>query len=139
MESVKDLWRLVQEEIKRNISEVIYEVWMSDIALESFEGTKAVLAIGEFKRKIIEQKFYGIICDAFETVLGFAVEVELVEPLKEGQSRNPVKNSDEGVSADGSEKNTFDTFIVGSSNRFAHAAALAVAANPGDAYNPLFI
>ena len=110
MKSLKDLWCLVQEEMKRNISEVIYEVWLSDIVLESFEGTKAVLAIGEFKRKIIEQKFYQVICDAFENVLGFSVNVELVEPLKEGESRDGEKKGD-GATSDSNEKNTFDTFV----------------------------
>lgn len=134
MESFVDLWELVKAELKANLSEVIYNVWLNELELESFEGSKVVLSIVEFKRKIVEQKFYDVLCRTFEKVLGFKVEVVLIDPA----AAKPAKEKQEDLQTKYIE-NTFDTFVVGSSNKFAHAAAQAVAANPGKAYNPLFI
>ncbi len=134
MESFVDIWKQVKEELKANLSEVIYNVWLNELEWESFDGSKVILSIVEFKRKIVEQKFYDVLCRAFEKVVGFEVEVVLVDPdcamsLKEKQEDSQSKFIE----------NTFESFVVGSSNKFAQAAAQAVAANPGKAYNPLFI
>lgn len=134
MESFAELWELVKAELKANLSEVIYNVWLNELELVSFEDEKVVLSIVEFKRKIVEQKFYDVLCRAFEKVLGFKVEVILVDP----SFAKPQKQKAEDMPSKYIE-NTFETFVVGSSNKFAHAAAQAVAANPGKAYNPLFI
>lgn len=135
MKSLEELWELVTEVLREGLSEVIYNVWLKDLTPISFENGAVTLAICEFKRKIVEQKFSSILNDAFEKVLGFPVEIILVEP--EGTA----DESREAVVSDRlqNKENTFETFVVGSSNKFAHAAALAVAANPGGAYNPLFI
>jgi chromosomal replication initiator protein len=125
---------MVQEELKASLSEVIYNVWINDLEFISFDGSKVILSLGEFKRKVVEQKFYDVLCRAFEKVLGFKVEVEIIDP----NFSSPAKNKADDIPARYLE-NTFETFVVGSSNKFAHAAAQAVAANPGQAYNPLFI
>ncbi len=137
MESVNELWALVQAEIKTGITEVIYEVWMSNLKLESFDGINAVVSTDNFRLKIIEQKFLKNIKEAFEKVTGF--EVNII--FEESNVQAPVKKPEKKVESafPNTENNTFETFVVGSSNRFAHAAALAVAAKPGTAYNPLFI
>ena len=133
MESFADLWSLVQQELQQQLSEVIYNVWLKELEPISFEDSTAVLAIPEFKRKIVEQKFMNVLHDAFEKTLGFDVEVKLVEPKGHSEEKTESKAD---VSA---ANNTFDTFVIGPSNKFAHAAAQAVSANPGKAYNPLFI
>ncbi len=141
MESLKEMWALVCEHIKRNCGEVIYDIWFKPLEIISFDGTKAVLSASEFMKKVIEQKFGSELQDAFNSVMGFDVEVILVDPSQaEKPEDNPAK-SDKGAGATSLsiEQNTFETFVVGSSNRFAHAAAQAVAATPGAAYNPLFI
>lgn len=137
MESVNELWALVQAEIRTGITEVIYEVWMSNLKLESFDGINAVVSTDNFRLKIIEQKFLRNIKEAFEKVTGF--EVNII--FEESNTQAPVKKPEKKVESafPNTENNTFETFVVGSSNRFAHAAALAVAAKPGAAYNPLFI
>lgn len=134
MESFAELWEMVQSELKANLSEVIYNVWLNELELVSFEGSRVILSIVEFKRKIVEQKFYDVLCRAFEKVLGFKVEVVLIDP---GNTKSVKQNTEELQPK--YIENTFETFVVGSSNKFAHAAAQAVAANPGKAYNPLFI
>ncbi len=147
MDSFKEMWQIVYKQLQQSSSEAIFNVWFSDLEPVSFDGNKVtLLTTADFKRRIIIQKFYDTISDAFESVLGFKVEIEIVAP-GEGESASEVHASqndapskkDDGKRASNYFENTFDTFVVGSSNKFAHAAAQAVAANPGKAYNPLFI
>lgn len=140
MESLKEMWQLVCEHLKKSCGEVIYEIWFRPLEINSFDGAKAKIATSEFKRKIIEQQFGKDIRAAFKQVMGFEVEVEFVVGGPEVK-KIPESEANAGVNATSLsiEQNTFETFVVGSSNRFAHAAAQAVAATPGAAYNPLFI
>ena len=139
MESLKEMWSLVCERLNASCGEVIHDIWFKPLEIMSFDGTKAEIAASEFKKKIIEQKFYGDLKAAFKDVMGFDVEVVLVDP--NAVEKTPPQNDKTPSTSLSIEKNTFDTFVVGSSNRFAHAAAQAVAENPGAAstYNPLFI
>lgn len=135
MNSFSDLWSVVSEVLRGEVSsDIVYKVWLEDLEPLSFDGSVVTLATVEFKRKIIEQKFMAVLHSAFEKTLGFPVEVRLVD----AQSHAHAPTIEE-VEKSFHEDNTFQTFVVGSSNKFAHAAAQAVAANPGGAYNPLFI
>ena len=138
MDSVKDMWNLVCEHLKKNVGDVIFDIWFKPLEIISFDGVRAEIAAGEFMKKIIEQQFGNDIKDSFKAVTGLDVEVVLIDPnaVQKAAAAAQVK---QGAPAISIENNTFETFVVGSSNRFAHAAAQAVAAAPGEAYNPLFI
>lgn len=146
MDSFNELWQVVSDYLRQTNSESIYNVWFSELEPISFDGSRAVLmTTAEFKRRILAQKFGGTLHSAFLNALGLDVDVEFIAP-GEGYSQSGSSGSAAGSSEiDGSTRasnyfeNTFDTFVVGASNKFAHAAAQAVAANPGKAYNPLFI
>ena len=134
MDSFAELWELVKEECKNQVSESIYNVWFKDMELVSFDYDKVVIALSDFKRKIVETKFMNKLSDSFTNVLGFDISISLVDIGAE-----PPKPAEEKKEAEASEEDTFDSFVVGASNRFAYAAALAVANQPGEKYNPLFI
>ena len=140
MESLKEMWELVCEHLKKSCGEVIYEIWFRPLEISSFDGMTVTIATSEFKRKIIEQQFGNDLREAFKQVMGFEVKVELIN-AETVVKEKPASDTSAGANATSLsiEKNTFSTFVVGSSNRFAHAAAQAVAATPGAAYNPLFI
>lgn len=138
MDSVKDMWNLVCEHIKKSVGEVIFDIWIKPLEIISFDGMKAQIAAGEFMRKIVEQQFGTEIKESFKAVTGLDVEVELIDPEAAAKAEQE-KKSPQTLPSLSIEQNTFETFVVGSSNRFAHAAAQAVAATPGAAYNPLFI
>ncbi|MBQ2846980.1 MAG: chromosomal replication initiator protein DnaA [Clostridia bacterium] len=141
MESLKEMWQLVCEQLKDSCGEVIYDIWFKPLEIIRFDGAKAEIAASEFMKKIIEQKFHNELKEAFRAVMGFDVEVVLTDPDKAQpvEEKKPANEKVPFMTSTSIETNTFETFVVGSSNRFAHAAAQAVAATPGAAYNPLFI
>ena len=136
MDSFDEIWELVKEQLKLSVTEVAYNVWLSPLSFVKFQNDTVYLSITEFKKRIIVDKFSEIINSAFEAVLGFPITIEYVVPNE--QAKNPdIENS--GKSDINEYDYTFSNFITGPSNRFAHAAAINVASNPGKAYNPLFI
>ncbi len=134
MDTFESLWEEVKKEFQNTISETVYKVWLKDLQFEGFEDGVVTLSIAEFKRKIIASKFMNVIEDAFLKVFGFEVEINLID----AEMQKPAEKT---VPVERTADNTFDSFVVGPSNRFAHAAALAVANNPGsvNGYNPLLI
>ncbi len=140
MESLKEMWQLVCERLKQSCGEVIYDIWFKPLEITGFDGAKAEIAASEFVKRIIEQKFLNELSEAFKAVMGFDVEISIVDPnAAEKAAASAPTSGGAGSTSLSIEKNTFETFVVGSSNKFAHAAAQAVAATPGAAYNPLFI
>ncbi len=136
MDSFDEIWELVKEQLKLSVTEVAYNVWLSPLNFVKFQNDTVYLSITEFKKRIIVDKFSEIINSAFEAVLGFLITIEYVVPNEHAKYPD-IENSNK---SDINEYDyTFSNFITGPSNRFAHAAAINVASNPGKAYNPLFI
>lgn len=134
MDSFAELWEMVKEECKKQVSESIYNVWFKDMELVSFDDNRVVIALSDFKRKIVESRFMNKLSESFKNVIGFDIDIMLVDVDKSAA----VKSEDEDSDLKYTEC-TFDSFIVGTSNKFAYAAASAVANDPGGKYNPLFI
>ena len=163
MESFKELFEMVKEYTRQyvidshELSEIAYQVWIKSLEPVSFDGNTAVLFIkAEFMKKIVEEKYLGLLNRAFEAVVGFPVQIEIrcetsgqsdrsegtasvqtssASPVLPSYSQEEIDMNSQG----GEYEYTFSTFIVGSSNKFAQAACRAVAQNPANAYNPLFI
>lgn len=146
MDSFEELFSMVKEYCKTQMTEVAYKIWIKDIAPVSFDNDFVVLGVSsDFKKNIVTEKYKALLSKGFEQTLGFPVEVNIEvadddsqkqpEPVPEVQG---VKNVSPLLDS-GDYDYTFDTFIVGSSNKFAHAAALAVATHDTRNYNPLFI
>ncbi len=136
MNSFDEIWELVKEQLKLSVTEVAYNVWLSPLSFVKFQNDTVYLSITEFKKRIIVDKFSEIINSAFEAVLGFPITIEYIVPNEQAKNHD-IDNTNK---SDINEYDyTFSNFITGPSNRFAHAAAINVASNPGKAYNPLFI
>ena len=133
MDSFAELWEMVKEECKNQVSESIYNVWFKDMELVSFDDNRVVIALSDFKRKIVESRFMDKLESSFKNVIGFDIQIVLVDVDKSAPVK--VEEADDTLT----DEDTFDSFIVGASNKFAYAAANAVANDPGGKYNPLFI
>ncbi|MBQ6877776.1 MAG: chromosomal replication initiator protein DnaA [Oscillospiraceae bacterium] len=146
MDSFEEIFGLVKEYCKTQMTEVAYNLWIKDIEPVKFTAEKVSLCVNSpFKQNIVSEKYKDLLSRGFENVLGFPVEVTIDFSAPEKQSihasaeenKPAVENLASNPSGD--YEYTFDTFIVGSSNKFAHAAAMAVATHDIRNYNPLFI
>ncbi len=146
MESFREIFALVREYCRGELSDVAFSLWIKDIEPVKMDSSVATLYVrSEFKKNIIEEKYMDLLQQALEAVLGFGLDVKILcEPPGAAPTEKSHFSGLQGealdfVSMGGDYEYTFANFIVGSSNKFAHAAALAVATNPSRSYNPLFI
>ena len=149
--SAANLWEEISERLKEALSDGTYNKWFGDVhGLELDDDTLVLAVPSEFARDWIESNFLGLIGAAVRDILGGERVLEL-QVRESADSAAEDRAGSEGVvsvvqrahgrpeSGGFNMKYTFDSFVIGSSNRFAHAAALAVAEAPAQAYNPLFI
>ncbi len=138
MESFSDAWGVICEYCKSRITEVAYKMWISRIEPINldFESGKITLMVPtQFHKETLERCYTSLINDACTEIFGTSFELCLTTPDKKDNSDIIETAADPSTIYD----YTFSNFIVGPSNKFAHAAAQAVAANPAGAYNPLLI
>ncbi len=135
MDSFNDIWNQVLILCKKEITEVSYNLWISTMRPIKFEADTAFLSTSSaFNRKLIVEKFSSMLSEKFTLVMGFDVAIEVIVE----EDENELKKGEDYRETTEPEY-TFDTFVVGSSNRFAHACCIRVAQVPGVEYNPLFI
>jgi chromosomal replication initiator protein len=134
------LWSEVSARLRDALNDSTYTTWFSQATAGDLGDEGFVLAVpNDFTRNWIEAHFRGLLEAMVRDSLGAERPVRVVvrelQPVQELRGPPPAPRSPEGLNP----KYTFDSFVIGSSNRFAHAAALAVAEAPAQAYNPLFI
>ncbi len=136
--SADDVWTEVAARLRSALSERTFDTWLGGVSPGLLSSEELVLeAPNDFTREWIEGHFLGLVQAAARDVLGDDRSVRFLVPQALPQVQEEIVALPR---ADGNNpKYTFDTFVIGSSNRFAHAAALAVAEAPAKAYNPLFI
>jgi chromosomal replication initiator protein len=143
--TAETLWNEVAGRLKGALNDTTYRTWFAEAEGAELSDDAFVLGVpNDFTREWIEGHFLGLIGAAVRDVTGQERRVALTvteripndAPVQmELPKRVPGTGGDSGMNP----KYTFDLFVIGSSNRFAHAAALAVAEAPAQAYNPLFI
>lgn len=140
MDSFDDAWEVICSYCKTKITDVAYNTWISRIKplKLDFESNTAYLVVpNDFHRQTLTRCYIPLLNEAFEAVFDnkFIISFKTPEEVEEYSKAPEIKEEIK----DTNYEYTFDTFIVGSSNKFAHAACLAVATNPSHAYNPLFL
>jgi chromosomal replication initiator protein len=137
--SADTLWTDISSRLREALNESTFTTWFAGAEPTDLDGENFVLAVpNDFTREWIEGHFLGLLEAAVRDVLAEdrSIRVTVRRPAKLDEvTAAPAPRSNEGLNP----KYTFDLFVIGSSNRFAHAAALAVAEAPAQAYNPLFI
>src|SRR6185436_12783488 len=143
--TAESLWNEVAGRLKGALNETTYRTWFAEAEGTELSDDAFVLGVpNDFTREWIEGHFLGLIGAAVRDVTGqerrVALSVTERMPVDTPSPTEAAPKQSSAVADSGmNPKYTFDLFVIGSSNRFAHAAALAVAEAPAQAYNPLFI
>lgn len=148
----QNVWEAARARLQLQMSRSDFNTWVREAVLVAHEDGAFIIGVpNSFAKEWLRNRLHGRIKQALEEAAGQAVEVTYIVhtdssrsssdppfgPLIEEAQAEQVLYHPNAVPLN--PRYTFDTFIVGSSNRMAHAAALAVAENPGRAYNPLFL
>jgi chromosomal replication initiator protein len=143
-------WREISAELRRVVGESTYEIWLAPLEPKAWDGAVLLLQAPPATQSWVAKRFGGILETCAQTVVGSAAKVSFTGGGPGGGAgssipagaRGRLRAAEEATSVSGSGLNprySFDQFIIGDGNRLAHAAALAVAELPGQAYNPLFL
>jgi len=150
LENINDLWVATLEKIEEKISKPSFETWLQYTKALDLDGdTLIISAPNEFARDWLENQYTKFISEILLDITGTELHTKFIVPdtgTKEdtGEGSRPKANQDVNRGNEINktmlnDKYTFDSFVIGAGNRFAHAASLAVAEAPARAYNPLFI
>ena len=149
----EELISKIREALKPELTQISYETWILPLGIRSIDGNNIVFtAVSEYQQDFIENKYRSLIFNTLRYITNREWTFSVVNLDEEGKnisnvvSINDYKNESDVINTEVASnkltlnpKYTFETFVIGNNNRFAHAAALAVGNEPGNSYNPLFI
>lgn len=137
MNSAADIWERVLSLMKQTMTETTITTWFSDAEPVALDENRFILYVPtDFKREIVVSRYLKDIKKALYDL--FSEDLDVVV-LSEDEKDKYAKKEPPSRFLPGTEEYTFERFVVGNSNKLAHAAALAVAEHPAENYNPLFI
>ncbi len=142
---MKEIWERACALMEAEMNRIVYTTWIANnLTPMALEGDTLILRITmENMQRQLMNMHHARITDAVSRGAGRRMEVEILTAAelqeRSAPKADPVQEEEEIAGIALNPKYTFDTFVVGSGNRFAHAASLAVAEAPAQAYNPLFI
>lgn len=148
---IHESWQQVLSSIKTKISKPSFDTWLNSTKAVAFDDSKLIVSTPtKFTQEWLETRYVNLIrttvyeCFNRHVSVEITIEDESLIPETSTTSKSDSEKQSRSVQGDASvftlnRKYTFESFVVGAGNRFAHAAALAVAEAPGKAYNPLFL
>ncbi|MGP7819567.1 chromosomal replication initiator protein DnaA [Niallia sp. 01092] len=150
MENIADLWDNALVNIEKKISKPSFDTWLKSTKAHSLQGDSLIItAPNEFARDWLEERYSQLISGILYDITGEELGIKFIIPKNQkeeefdlqisAKQRKKTEESSDFPKTILNPKYIFDTFVIGSGNRFAHAASLAVAEAPAKAYNPLFI
>ena len=149
MDKILEKWDEILQTVKteHDVSDISFDTWIKPLEVFGVEGNTLYILVPSEQMTLsyISKKYYLPLKVAIAEIIGTEYEIQFILPEQTKSiktSGNKAKRTPESEVSKRSNLNpnyTFDTFVVGSNNRFAQSASLAVAESPGEAYNPLYI
>ncbi len=146
LESAKEIWQTALGKLQIQISKANYTTWLRDSQGLSCQDNLFVVAVPNvFVAEWLSKRLYPLVRKTLVDITGKDIDVRFEIQNREQLATSPlIAQTDGGTSSKATQyrfnpKYTFDNFVVSDSNRLAYAAAVEVAENPGNSYNPLFI
>jgi len=141
---ISGLWPRVLDLLRNELTEISFNTWIKTIEPLSVNSDAIELGVPtEFNKGILESRYLTLISNAVKQITSKDLEVRITipsqEPAAARSQQAETSASDETCNSILNPKYTFDTFVIGNGNRLAHAASVAVAEAPAQAYNPLFL
>ena len=140
---LNELLTKAKELLKDEMTKISYETWIKNLEIQSFDNDIVVLvASSGVQKESIQSRYYDLLTNTFNFITNKECQINIIskDELQEEEAINLPNDVGYGYSNSTlNPKYTFDTFVVGNNNRFAHAAALAVGNEPSNSYNPLFL
>jgi len=138
LNSLNDVWSIMQEHMKQELNELTIKTWFGEVSVVTMEDSAIVLHCpNKFQKNTIEARFMPNIKKAAKEVFSADLEVKILDDDQLAAYHGVRPDISDTI--EGSEGFTFETFVVGPQNKLAYAAARATAEKTVDAYNPLFI
>ena len=142
-ENLNELWSRAKDLLKDETTVITYQTWIQPLELKSVNNNVIILiASNPFQKDTIESRYLDLLTNTFNFITNKKCNVIIKLKDEEDeivQSTPSITNNKVILNSGLNPKYTFDTFVVGSNNKFAQAAAIGVADNPGSKYNPFFI
>lgn len=149
MNNTRNTWEQVLSHIKENVTPISYDTFLKPLNINSIDEQVKIAYIesnDDFIISVIKNRYIPLIENSFHTLLGEEYRVVIKNSSEYQTIKEEIKEKKPVLMDPQLRKQkifnpryTFDNFVVGNSNKYAHAAALAVAESPSEAYNPLFI
>ena len=138
MNPAVEIWSKVRELMKVDMTSTTINTWFDDVTPVSLDETQFIIySPVRFKRDIVAARYVPFIQKALREL--FSADFDVTVLTEDELDTFDSQDAKQDDFLPGTEEYTFERFVVGSSNKFAHAAARAVADSPGTSYNPLFI
>ncbi len=133
-------WRAISAELRRVVGQSTFEIWLDSVELKEWDGDVLLIQAPAATQAWVAKRYGRIIEIAAHKIFGKAIQVVFAgAPESAGHRSASPTYPDVGLPGAFNPRYRFEQFVIGDGNRLAHAAALAVAEYPGQAYNPLFL
>ncbi|ACA58570.1 chromosomal replication initiator protein DnaA [Candidatus Desulforudis audaxviator] len=140
---IMSIWQQLMQGLEKSVNRQSYDYWLKPLRPAAYHNKTLLIEVpNHFSRDWLHERYAPLLKHSFETLAGHEVAIKFLLAREVPEVKKYLSRPLDKLSTDLSALNpkyTFDSFVVGNSNRFAHAAAFAVADTPVKAYNPLFL